>query len=193
MIGNQSTAHFSAGNGGQNRLAAFSGVAGNDAVDVERRARPVPFCNGISALSDGICNAGGGEEFRFVNSQTSKAFLFSQLNVFDVGVEAREGYVIFIVMNSGDRLAQRVCRVGNRSAKGAGMEVFVGAFVNDFNVRQAAQPVTDGGTSRREHLGVADDDAVAGEQISVVANERVHRVAAAFFVAFENVLDVDRH
>ena len=73
------------------------------------------------------------------------------------------------------------------------MEVFVWSLVNDFYVSQAAKPVTDGGASRREHLGVADDDAVAGEQLGVIANERIHCVAAAFFVAFENVLDVDRH
>src|SRR5690606_11033275 len=91
----------------------------------------------------------------------------------DVVVESGNLDLAPIVDQGREHLDKCVGRIRNPAAKGAGVQILLGAFQTELVVGDAPQAVGNGRLPGGELAGVANDDDVAGQPLAIGLDERV--------------------
>ena len=106
--------------------------------------------------------------------------------------EAGDGDVAVLVVQTGERAAQRGEGVADRSAEHAGVHGALQHRHLDDDVHQPAQAGREGGHVDGRVGRVGDDDDVAGQRVAVLPQERGERGRAGLLLALDEQRDAHR-
>lgn len=191
LVGDEAGADFGVGVGGDDGLAAFADEAADDAVDFESGAGP----GAREDVEAGFAGEDGGADLGyavvlFVEGEAGPGGEFFGGGGADGVVEAGDEQVAVAGFEGREDLGDGHERVGSSAAVGAAVEVLRRAVDVDFSVDEAAEAGAEGGEAGSEHFGIADDSGVGGEFFDVGGDVGFDVLAAGFFFAFDEDLDV---
>ena len=147
--------------GGQHRLRAFAGEAGQQAVDFERRPRPRALERRVAGLAEQLRDAEVLLVLLLVERQRRPRLPLLVLQRQHIVVEARNLDASAAVLHLREHLREHERRVRDRPAERSRVQIGVAASQVDLEVDEAAQSVADRRHAAREHPRVGDDDDIA--------------------------------
>ena len=167
-------------------------VAAPQAVDFERGPRPLPLERRVPGLAERRRRPDLRQVGRLVVGQRGDRRALAGRQLADLVVEPGDGHAAVGLVQRGDQPGHRVQRIGHAAAMPARVQVLGRRRQRQL---EAAQPAAGHGERRlvdAPHRAVGRDDDVGGEQVRVLAHERVEMPAADLLLALEQELDVDR-
>ena len=188
-------AHQAAGDLGvrlarQHRLDPVALEASPDAVDLQRRAPPLPRPRAVAGLPEQSARAQAVQEAPLFERDAVELRAVGVRELRHAVEEAVHQYLAFRAAHRVQDTYQRVDGVVDGAAVGAGVHVAHRARHVDLQRAQAAQAQPQPRLGLAPLRAVGADDQVAGQTVGVRRDERVHGGAADLFLPLQQELDV---
>ena len=176
------------GSGGNGVGGVGSGLAGGDAVDVERGF--VEEFEEMFASAVGVAEDEFVAEHLVVDRGFGEGLLFDGAEGDDAVVEVRDENVAVGVLHAGEELDEHQGGVGGPVAVVATVEGVVGAVDGDLEVGVAACAEDEGLAAGLVDGAIADQPDVATDKVAVGHEDLFEVGGASFFFAFPHEADV---
>ena len=190
LIGHETHADLSHRDRRDHRLRPLAGEPGQQAVDLEGRARPHALQGAVTALAEEARRTELLGVPLLVEWQPLplRALLFPERP--HIVVEAGDLDASATILHLREDVGEHEGWIRDRPPERPGMQVRLRASEVDLKVDEAAQAVADRRHPAIEHRRIRDDDDIRLELVLVLFDEGVEVRRADLFLAFENDLDV---